>query len=295
MIDLSHLRVLGKIFNDLQCVLYVTLYAQWQRLSALKKNPCVERRDSGASVTKDDGTNTCDESCRTCNISEDGTVIRWVWLSDCRILVSVSLPIELATVNDNAAEGRAVTTDELCSGMNHDVGTMLQWTNHDRCEGVVNDEHDVVTVSYLCHSFEIGDIRVRVSECLGIDHLGVRLYSLLKSLEVIDIDDSVCHALVGKSVGDEVEAATVEVVGCNDVVTCQHYVLQCVSHCCCATGNGETCHATLESRDALLEDTLSRVCETAVDVACVTKTEAVCSVLRVTEYVRSGLIYRHCA
>lgn len=115
MIDLSHLRVLGKIFNDLQCVLYVTLYAQWQRLSALKKNPCVERRDCSASVTKDDGTDTCDESCRTSNISEDGTVIRWVWLSDSRILVSVSLPIELATVNDNAAEGRAVTTDELCS------------------------------------------------------------------------------------------------------------------------------------------------------------------------------------
>ena len=58
-------------------------------------------------------------------------------------------------------------------------------------------------------------------------------------------------------------------------------------------GDGETCHATLERGDTVLEDALGGVGQTAVDVTGVGKTKAVGGVLGVAEHIARGLVDRH--
>ena len=86
------------------------------------------------------------------------------------------VPVELAGIDDDAADGGSVTTDELRRRMNDDVGTVLDRTDLYRgCEGVIDDEREVMLVSDLYPLVEVEDLTVRVTEGLGIEGLCVRL------------------------------------------------------------------------------------------------------------------------
>ena len=132
-------------------------------------------------------------------------MIAWVWLSESGELFGLSLPVECATVNDDSAERSAVSADELCCGVHHDVCSVFDGADEEWCaEGVVDDERYAVFVCYLAGSVEVGHVGVWVAECLHIYRLGVWLYGLLEQLEVVDVDDGVCDSLCGESVCDEV-------------------------------------------------------------------------------------------
>ena len=62
-----------------------------------------------------------------------------------------------------------MTTQELCSGVDDDVCTMLQRTDQIRCaEGVINDKRNTVLMSHSSHTFEVEHVAVGVAESLGI-------------------------------------------------------------------------------------------------------------------------------
>ena len=92
---------------------------------------------------------------------------------------------------------------------------------------------------------------------------------------------------------EKIEAAAVDRL-------CRDYVLSRLSErlngVCDRRSAGsyrESCCTALESRDPLLKNSLSGVCESAVDVARVTETEAVCGVLAVMENVGSCGVNRN--
>ena len=157
---------------------------------------------------------------------------------------------------------------------------MLYRADEERCaEGVVDDERNVVLVGNGCHCLKVGDIRVGVAEGLGIYHLGVGLYGCLQGFEVVHVDDGVGDALCGERVGYEVERASIEVVGSNDVVASLNDVLKSVGHGGGTRSNGQTCYTSLKGCNAVFKHTLCRVGQTTVDVAGVAQAEAVGSVL----------------
>ena len=79
--------------------------------------------------------------------------------------------------------------------MNHDVCSVLQRTDKYGSECVIHDKYDAVLVSDGCYSLQIGNITVGVTECLGIDCLGVGADGCLKSLQVIHLNYGVADAL----------------------------------------------------------------------------------------------------
>ena len=148
-------------------------------------------------------------------------------------------------------------------------------------------------VCYCSHLLEVCHIAVRVAECLGKDSLCVRLYGSLQSIEVVDADDSVADTLVSQCVCNKVIAAAIQIVCCYDVVTCLQDVLQSISDSCCSRCYSKSCYTTLKGCHTILKDALSRVCQTSVDVACVSQAKTVCCMLAVVEYVTGGLIDWH--
>ena len=132
---------------------------------------------------------------------------------------------------------------------------------------------------YGCNSFYICNVAVRVAESLSIYHLCVRLYCCLKSLKVVNVNDSVCDALCGKRMGYQIERTAVEVVSSHDMVAVLRDVLQGIGDSGCTRGNSKTGHTTLEGSHTVLKHALGRVCQSSVDITCITKTEAVCRML----------------
>ena len=104
VIDPRHLGVLGEIVYHLEGVVDVTLNAEGQRLKALEQDEGVEGRDGCTSIAEQDSADAGDESCRSGDIGEHGTVVRGVGLGECRVLIGVLLPIEGAAVDNYAAE-----------------------------------------------------------------------------------------------------------------------------------------------------------------------------------------------
>ena len=153
--------------------------------------------------------------------------------------------------------------------MYHHVSTVLDRADEDRSKCVVNDKERVMAMSYLCKGIEIADISVRISKCLAIDHLSVRTDSSLYCSEIAEIHNSVFHALGGESVGNEVVTATVEIVGCHDVVAVLQHILQGVSHCCCAGSHCKTSYTAFQSGNSVFENALGGIGQTTVYIACV--------------------------
>ena len=189
MVDVLDLRMVLEEFNDLLGVLDMALNAQRQRLGALEQQECVERRDGSAGVAEKDRADIGYESSRADSVREGDAVVARVRLSDRRVLAG-SLPVELAGVDDNAAEGRAVAADELGSGMDNDVRAVLDRTDEVRgAEGVVDDERQAVLVRDLSDGFDVRNVGVRVAEGLDVDSLGVVLDRALELCEVVRVDE----------------------------------------------------------------------------------------------------------
>ena len=91
----------------------------------------------------------------------------------------------------------------------------------------------------------------------------------------------------------QVVAAAVDGLLCHDVVTGLCQCLNGVGDGSCTGSGSQCCHAALQRCNALFEHILRGVGQTAVDVACIGQTKAVCGVLAVAEYIRRGLVDGH--
>ena len=207
----------------------------------------------------------------------------------------MGLEVELASIHYHSAQRTAVAAYELRGAVYHHIHTMLEGTYKDGCEGVIYNEEYAVTVCHLGNGIQVGHIAVGVAEGLGVDDLGVGTYCGLQCLQVVYVHDAVFHALGGQRVGDEIEGAAVEVVGCHDVITILKHVLQCIGDGCSTACHGQTCHSALQRSHSSLKHILGAVGQSAVDVAGITQSEAVGSMLGVVENIAGSLIDRHCA
>ena len=173
-----------------------------------------------------------------------------------------------------------MTAKELRCRVNDHVGTVLNGPDNIGCsERVVNDERQVVAVGQRCQGINIGHVRVRIAERLGIYQFCVGSYSCLHGTEVVHVDNGIAHSLIGQRVGNQVIGAAIEVVGGNDVVAGQRNVLNGVRHCGCTAGHGQTGHAAFECCHAVFKHALRGVGQTTVDVTGIAQSEAVGSVL----------------
>ena len=148
---------------------------------------------------------------------------------------------------------------------------------------------------YLADAVYIGHRGVGIAEGLNDDGLCVRLESLVHGIEIAGVHDGGSNALRGERVLNEVECATVEVVGSDDVVAILCNVLQGIGDGCGTGGHGQSCNATLKGSHAVFEHTLCGVGQTSVDVTGIAESETVGSMLGAVEHITGGLVDGYCA
>ena len=149
VVDLFHLGVVCQEFDHLLGVLHMALDAQAQGLGALQQQECIERGDGGTGIAQQDGADVGDEGGRACGIGEGNTVIAGVGIGDVAELAA-GLPVKLAAVHDDAAQGGAVAADELGGGVDHDVCAVLDGADQVRgAEGVIDDDRKTMLLGDL--------------------------------------------------------------------------------------------------------------------------------------------------
>ena len=92
----------------------MALKAQAQRLHAHQQHEAVERRDARTQIAQQHAADIRDERRRSIDIGERRTVIAGIRLADLREFAAL-LPIKLAGIDNDAAQRRSMSADELGS------------------------------------------------------------------------------------------------------------------------------------------------------------------------------------
>ena len=293
MVDLLDLGMVGQERDDLLGVLDVALDAQAQSLGALQQQECVERRDGGTGIAQQNGADVGDEGGGAGGIGKGDAVVAGVGGGDVGI-TAAGFPVEVAAVHDDAAQRGAVAADELGGGVDHDVCAVLDGADQIRsAEGVINDQRQAMLMGDGCDGVDVGDVAVGVAQGLQIDGLGVGLDGVLHLGQVVGVHEGGGDAELGQGVLQQVVAAAVDGLLGHDVVTGLCQSLDGVADGSSTGSGGQRSHAAFQRGDALLEDVLGGVGQAAIDVACVSQTEAVGGVLAVAEDVGRGLVDGH--
>ena len=111
-------------------------------------------------------------------------------------------PVEGAAVHDDAAQGGAVTAQELGGRVDHDVGPVLDGPDQvGGAEGVVDDQGQTVAVGDLRQGVDVGDVGVGVAQGLDIQGLGVGLDGRLHLGQIVHVHKGGFDAVQGQGVG----------------------------------------------------------------------------------------------
>ena len=253
----------------------------------------VEGGEGRAGVPQQDGPDVGDEGGGAYGIREGHAVIAGVGVGNVGKLAA-GLPVKFAGIHDDAAQGGAVTADELGGGVNHNVGAVLDGPDQvGGAEGVVDDQGQTVLVGDGGDGVNVGNIGVGIAQGLQIDGLGVGLDSGFYLAKVVGVDESGGHAERRQGMGQQIVAAAVDGLLSHDVIACLGQGLNGVADGSRAGGGGQSCYAAFQCRDALFQHILCRVGEPTIDVASVRQTKPSGGVGGVSKDVGSGLVNGH--
>jgi len=187
-----------------------------------------------------------------------------------------------------------MSSDKFRCGFDYDVRSVLQRPYEVRGrERVVDDQGDPVLVGDLRELLEIGYIGVRVSQRLCEQRFGLLIDRLVDLIVVIGLHEFRRDAVGGQCVLEEVVRSPVDGFRGHDVVPGVGEVEDRVRYGCCARSQGQSGRTSFEGGDTFLEDVLSRVGETPVDVPRIPEAEPVGCMLGVVEHVRGGQVDRN--
>ena len=218
MVHMLHLGMVRQEFHHLLGVLRMAVQAQREGFHALKQQERVEGGDGGARIPQEDGADIGDKGGGAGGVHKADAVVAWVRFSDGGI-PTAGLPVELAAIHDDAAQGGTVAADELGGGVDHDVSAMLNGADQiGRAEGVVNHQRQAVLMGNLGDGVDVGDVAVGIAQGLQIDGLGVVLNGVLHFCQIMGVHESSGDAELGQGVGQQVVAAAVDGLLGDDVV-----------------------------------------------------------------------------
>ena len=221
-VDHTHnIGVVGEVVGDLGRVLVLALEAQGQRLQPLNELESVLRAEREAIVPlhghpslKDEG----DRPQRLHRLDPDGTVVAGIGLVEQREPGCVTLPVEAATVEDDATDGGAMTADILGGRVNDDVGAVLDRLADDRRRRVVDDQRNAQLLADLRDFTDREDLQLRVRQGLAEEGTGAVITELTEVFRVCGVGPADFDADLAQRVAEQVDGPAIEVGGGNNVV-----------------------------------------------------------------------------
>ena len=149
-----------QVLHDLLRIRYMTLQTKAQGLCTLEQQKSCKATDAGALVPQKDCTDIGDKSGLSCGFCKLYTMIAGVFCADSRI-GSAGCPIKAAGIHNDAAQGRAVSANKLCSRVDHNVGAVFNGADQIRgSKGVIYDQRQSIAVGDGCDCIAVGDIAV---------------------------------------------------------------------------------------------------------------------------------------
>lgn len=256
-------------FRHRLAVFAVTLHAQVQRFEPEIEEERVLRRGGGTEIAHELRDAFGDERPALAELfGVDDSVIAFVGRRESRILILVSEPVEIARIDDRAADLRPVPVHIFRRGVRDDIDAELEGTAVDGGrEGVVDDEGNAVLVGDFGEEFEVEDIERGVGDRFAEHRASIRLE---RGVEFVfgrvgthegEVDSHPLHRD-----GEEVVRPPVDRGGRDDVIPCGAEVEDGEEVRGLSGGGKHPRSTAFEGGDLRGDDIARRVLQTSVEV-----------------------------
>ena len=203
-------------------------------------------------------------------------------------------PVEIAAIDDDAADGRAVPADVFSERMYHNVHSVFDGTyDGRRGNGVVTNDGNALRVGGFSDGGEVTDVARRVTDTLAVNTLRFIIDQGSQILRAIRFSKANFDAQLRQHVRKQGVGTAVELRRRNDVVARRGKVDDGVVDRRTTRTDRQPRDASLERGDALFEHIDGGVHDATVDVAGYREVEQVGTVLGVVELVGNRLVDRH--
>ena len=271
-------------------------HAQRQGLEALDELEGVERAHRGTEVAQQGDAGFEDVGDGPEGLGRFrpyGAVIAGVGLIEQREAFRMPSPIEVAAIDDEAADRGSVAPDVLGRGINDDGDAVLQRPAQHGRRGIVHDQRHAELPPNGCHLLDGEDGQLRIGQGLRIVGAGLVVSGPAEGVRVGGIDETRLDPHGPEGVGKEVPGAAVEIRGADDIVAGLGDILDGNGRGRLAGADGQRRHTAFECRDALLEHVGGRVHDAGIDVTKLLEGEEIRRMLGPAELVGGRLIDRH--
>ena len=266
---------------------------QRQGLEPLQQVEGRLRIEAGAEVAEPFEPRLEDEGGRTVVLGKGDAVVAGAGLGHDGEAAG-SRPVELAAVDQDAAQGDAVAADELGRRVHHDVRTEIDRPGQERGgEGAVDHERHADVVGEPGDGGNVQHVDARVADRLAEEQLRVRPRRALEVPGVGRFDEGGLDAEAPQGVVQQVVGAAVDRGRGHDVVAGRENCRRGEVERGLAGGGGDRADAAFERRDSFLEDGDRRVRDPRVDVPGFFEIEQPRGVVRVAEHVGRRVVDRH--
>ena len=171
-----------------QRVLRVPLHAQVKGLEALQKQKGIEGRHAAAHIAQALHPGFENEGQRAEGFHVRKAVVGRVGLDEVAEAAG-GLPVELAAVDDDAADRGSVAADILGGRLDHDVGSPLDGAGKNWGRGgVVDHQGHALLVGDAGQPLDVGDVELGIAQGLSVDSPGFGVDGSAQAVEVVGID-----------------------------------------------------------------------------------------------------------
>ena len=190
-----------------------------------------------------------------------------------------------------------MAADEFRSRVDDDIGTVFERTQLiRRRERAVNDKRDLMLMSDVSDSLDVDEVGIRIADGLNVNDACILLDSLFEDLDALRrVDERRLNAVIRERMLKEVVRAAIDGRGGNDVLSLVNESLERIRDSRSTRCHSDSCHAALQSRDALGEYVFRRIRQAAVDIAGILECKTIRGMLSIVEYERRGLVNRYSA
>ena len=276
-------------------VAVMPFHAQRQRFQPLQRQEGVHRRGRRAEVAQQGGPGLDDVGDgpeRLDRLGPHGAVIARVRFVEVWLALRECLPVEIAAVDQHAADGGAVPAYIFGRGIHDDGRPVVEGPAKQRRGGVVHDERNAVFAPDVGDLPDREDMELRVRQRLRVEGARPVVDGAAEVLGVRRIDEAHFDALVLQRIGEQVPGASVEVGRAHYIVAGMGDVLEGECRRRLARCQRQSRDPAFQRRHSILQHGVGRIHDPRVDIAELAQREQVRGVLGIPELVGRGLVDR---
>ena len=196
-------------------------HSQRHGFKTLDEHEGVERRHGGADVAQQRDTrlnDVGDRAERLDRLRPDRAVIARIGRVEHRKAVGMLFPIEIAAVDDDAADRGAVAADVFCRRVHGDRGAMLDRLAQHRTGGIVHDQRNAELAPDLGNLSDGKNGELGIGQRLAVVAARPRIAGAAEILWVRRIDEAAFDAHRAHGVLEQVPGAAIDVGRAQEIV-----------------------------------------------------------------------------